>query len=142
MSNRINDVLSPKNDEEVSDLLSKGGSTFFPTQTFLEPKADLGKDGFQATSISPKNFVCLNGPCKHYAEVLVKYDSGNVDREFFQVRRYCKALSANNELMELTDSNIYRCSLHEKKVKKPLAVLAVVAILTFGTLIGIVALGG
>lgn len=141
---KINDPLSVRNDEEISDLLAKGGSPFFPSQTFLEPKLDLGKDGFQATSITPENFVCLKGPCKHYAEVLVKFDAGNVDKEFFQVRRYCKALSANNELMELTDGNIYRCSLHEKKLKKPLAVTFIAVILALGIAmgIGLVILGG
>lgn len=141
---KVTDLINPKTEDEITDLLSKGGSPFLASQTFLEPKLDVGKDGLQAQAISPENFVCLKGPCKHYAEVLVKYDAGNIDREFFQVRRYCKALSANNELMELTDGNIYRCSLHEKQVKKPLAVAFIVVILALGIGIGtgLVILGG
>lgn len=69
----------------------------------------------QAQAVTDDTLVCIRGPCRHYAEVLVGLDAANRDQTFRERRRYCTALAAQQELMELTDGNVYECSLHEPR---------------------------
>lgn len=68
--------------------------------------------GARQLPVTARSMVCIDGPCRHYAEVEHEFEAANRDQTFRQVRRYCKALQAGGELMELTDANVFRCSLH------------------------------
>jgi hypothetical protein len=67
-----------------------------------------GDDGLPV----PTNFICLAGPCKHYAAILVDANVESVE-PMKLLRRFCRALATANELMEVSEGSIFACNLYE-----------------------------
>ena len=69
-----------------------------------------------ADPLTVDSFVCASTPtrpaCAHYGAMLLPADG--VVKGFeqpLQIRRFCTRLAAQSELLELTDSSVYACTL-------------------------------
>jgi hypothetical protein len=69
-----------------------------------------------ADYLTADSFVCASTPtrpaCQHYGAMLLPAD-GIVKgfKQPLQIRRFCTRLAAQTELLELTDSSVYACTL-------------------------------
>lgn len=65
--------------------------------------------------ISPENFICLGGPCKHYTENARLIPEGpNVDAEAnIEVGRWCGRVRTWAEQTDLTEAEIYGCNCYD-----------------------------
>jgi hypothetical protein len=58
---------------------------------------------------TPEHFVCLQGPCRHYAEQLLP--SGDMVAKQ-ELRRYCFAIPDEGGPNDLSDGSVFACSLY------------------------------
>ena len=100
-----------------------------------EPRAPgigLFDDTFICNSVlgsrSPTGQVSEPRPkCEHLAQLVMDAMGGNrglaeADRPK-RIRRFCRALAAQSELMDLTDANVYACDLREPAAEGSTAVI-------------------
>ena len=67
---------------------------------------------------SHDHLICLaseDAPrCVHLARVVAEFPAGNLEvKRHKRIIRYCKALAADNELMDITGTGVFACELRE-----------------------------
>jgi len=68
--------------------------------------------------LTTDNFVCSSAPgrapCRYYGALVLDAE-GQIrgSHKPRQIKRYCTKLASQSELMELTDSNVYACTLRD-----------------------------
>jgi hypothetical protein len=91
---------------EIRMVLAPDGGVMLPPGLPPQP----------ADYLTADSFVCASTPerpvCAHYGAMLLPAD-GIVKgfKQPLQIRRFCTRLAAQSELLELTDSSVYACTL-------------------------------
>jgi len=145
------DKLPQHDDEDGSADLEKALKTQRPMEVSTSKYVDLGAaqmvigaDGMPVVAGEPRppgeglsrdNFICAadetagRAPCQYYAAVLLTAEGtikGFGKEQPRALRRFCTKLAAQSELMELTETEVFACTL-----RSPVDAVSAAVILAF-----------
>jgi hypothetical protein len=108
-SNEVDIIDSILEGESSPASMGPGGQIFTP----------LAYDSLPMPDYTPENVICLRGPCKHYWEMKLFFESGNTEGTMPEAPKYTQraCLRQSGVVQNLNDDVVFECSSWEPMTK-------------------------